>query len=213
MAEKIIYLIRHGQTTMNAMGKVFSGSSNVSLSEKGISDTKKVSGHPILRTVEELYVTPLVRTHQTADLLFGKEFPRKIVAPLAEMDFGDYEGVFITPESEENDPIIRQWIFDPEHLTFPGGENMVEHTDAAYAALLQLAENSQKRVIAVVAHSTTIRLLLTRVLDCPLITFRKIPCDNSCITRLDYEDGQFRIHFLNQSLDTDNTNPETSILG
>ena len=41
--------------------------------------------------------------------------------------------------------------------------------------------------IAVVSHKTTIRLLLSQLLTGDIQCFRKIPCDNSCVTLIEAE--------------------------
>lgn len=186
--KKTIYLVRHAQTTMNAKGKVFSGSSDVSLSEAGIESTKKMAENPLWKEMEEIYVTNLKRTHETADILFGKEVKRVEEPRFAEVDFGTYEGSIRTKENE-NDPVFYKWANDPEHLTFPGGDNMLSHAQDAYRALMEIIKESKAQRIAIVSHATTLRMLVSLIQTGNIKGFRSVPCENGSVIILHVEEN------------------------
>lgn len=182
----IIYLIRHAQTVHNKKGKVFSGKSDVLLSDKGKEEAGNLKKSGILKDVKEIYITPLTRTRQTADILFPEEIPRHTVKELAEMDFGDYEGRILEEENTE-DEVFSKWMNDPESLTFPKGDSFKDHAEEAFKALKDIAEKSNEDCIAVISHATTIRLIITQLLGKSLNTFREIPCENCSVTKVVYE--------------------------
>ena len=192
----IIYIIRHAQTVHNKIGKVFSGVSDVLLSENGRLEAEKCRNFKFLKDVEEIYLSPLRRAGQTADIIFDKKIKRTIVSEFSEMNFGDYEGKILEEDSRD-DEVFQKWINDPESLTFPGGDNFRQHAERAFDAFKRTAEKSVADVIAVVSHKTTIRLILTQLLGKPLNTFREIPCDNCSVTRVIYENGRFSSDEIN----------------
>lgn len=194
-----IYIIRHAQTTMNAKGKVFSGATDVSLSNSGIEATRSLSQNPLWRKMEHIYITPLIRTHETADILFDKTIERTIVPELAEMNFGDYEGKIMTPENAD-DPVFYNWVNNPEQLTFPNGENLMRHAEKAYQAVIKIAENDMFENVAIVSHATTIRLVMAKLMTGNIKCFRKIPCDNGCVSWLTSEENSIRIRYINAPL-------------
>lgn len=194
-----IYLIRHAQTTMNARGKVFSGITDVSLSVQGIEATKKTASNKLWSNIEHAYITPLVRTHQTADILFDKSVPRTIVPELAEMNFGDYEGRIMTAENCD-DPVFYKWINAPENLTFPNGQNLSVHADSAFTAFKKIAENQVYKNIAIISHATTIRLIFSLMLTDSVNIFRKIPCDNGCVSKIVAKGDELKIKYINAPL-------------
>lgn len=194
-----IYIIRHAQTTANEKGKVFSGATDVSLSKKGIEDTKLLSQNSLWEQIEHVYITPLIRTHQTADILFDKTIKRTIVPELAEMNFGDYEGKIMTPENAD-DPVFYNWVNNPEQLTFPNGENLLEHAESSLRALSDIAQNKEFENIAIVSHATTIRLLLSKLMTGNIKCFRKIPCDNGCVSLLSVDENAIKIKYINAPL-------------
>lgn len=192
----VIYLIRHAQTVHNKKGKVFSGKSDVSLSPEGIGQAEKCKGLPFLRETEEIYITPLVRTAQTADIIFPESIPRYVSPSLSEMDFGDYEGR-ILEEDNTDDEVFRKWLYEPEGLTFPGGDNFVSHAREALSAFTEIAEKSGKNTVSVISHATTIRLIITQLLGKELSYFRNVPCENCSVAKIIYENGKFTVEELN----------------
>lgn len=193
--ELIIYLIRHAQTVHNKKGKVFSGVSDVALSEKGKKEAEKFAKLDFLSNVEKIYITPLRRTRQTADIIFGKEREKTVIKALEEMNFGDYEGRVLDEDSKSDDVFIK-WMNDPENLVFPGGDSFKEHAEEAFEAFKAIAQGNEGK-IAIVSHRTTIRLILTQLLGRELSSFREIPCDNCSAARIVYENGCFTVEEMN----------------
>ena len=91
----LIVLLRHGETAYNAQRR-YQGVTDVPLSPEGRARLRKADFEP-----ETVYVTPLMRTAQTAEALFPHA--KQIVVPeLREMDFGGFEGR--TYDEMKNDP-------------------------------------------------------------------------------------------------------------
>ena len=80
-----IRLIRHGKTPQGER-RQYQGSLDTSLSENGRKSLRKADDRP-----EKVFVTPLKRTQETAEILFPGT-KQIVVAGLAEMCFGDFEG-------------------------------------------------------------------------------------------------------------------------
>lgn len=194
-----LYLIRHAQTTMNSLGKVFSGSTDVPLSEDGIKQTCTTANNPLWSTIDKVYITSLIRTKQTADILFPTHVPQIIIPEFSEVDFGDYEGQLMTPENQ-NDPIFYKWVNDPENLTFPNGENLLIHNQKAYLALKEIIDKSTEQNIAIISHATTIRLLLSYIITGNIKFFRNIPCDNGSVSMLKVDDTKINVKYINAPL-------------
>lgn len=191
-----IYLIRHAQTVHNKKGKVFSGVSDVLLSDEGKKDAEKCRELEFLKSTEKIYISPLKRTRQTADIIFGEETGKEIIPAFEEMNFGKYEGK-ILDEASETDEVFKLWMSDPENLTFPGGDNFKKHAAEAFSAFKEIAQSGGNDVISIVSHRTTIRLILTLLLSKPLNTFREIPCDNCSVAEIVFENDEFKVKRLN----------------
>ena len=77
-----IYLIRHGMTPGNKLGQ-YIGSSDEPIIESGFTAPKQVENPESKKLV---YVTPLIRTQQTAKIMFPNA-EQIVAADLREMDF------------------------------------------------------------------------------------------------------------------------------
>ncbi len=68
---KTFYFIRHGQTDANAQGLMCGGDWDISLNEVGLSQAAGLSNKILQVTpaIEELRVSPMLRTKQTAENL------------------------------------------------------------------------------------------------------------------------------------------------
>lgn len=192
----VIYLIRHAQTLHNKKGKVFSGVSDVLLSDEGKEEARKCRNLPFIQNIEKIYISPLIRTKQTADIIFGEEIEKTVITELSEMDFGDYEGRILDEENIDDEVFVK-WMNDPENLTFPHGDNFSGHALEAFSAFKKIAENEKADTIAVVSHRTTIRLILTQLSGNRLNTFREIECDNCSFSKIIFENDEYKIEKIN----------------
>jgi len=104
---KNLYLIRHGQSMQNKVANCFSGSTDVSISEKGKQQAAELSAFFRDIAVDEVYTSKLVRAIQTAKIIFGEERPLIQVEALREADFGAYEGKAF--EKGDPDPVYQAW--------------------------------------------------------------------------------------------------------
>ena len=197
-----IYLMRHAQTLINQKGKVFCGITETELSEEGKEMCRNISSLDIWSRFDKVYISNLKRTYDTANLIFDNKPIKVVVIPeFAELNFGDYEGKIMTKENKD-DPIFQQWVNNCESLTFPNGENLVEHTNACYEKLKEIVNNDQSESILIISHSTTIRTLLTKILNIDINSFRRIPCYNGHLTKVKYDDNGFSLEYLNTPLDS-----------
>ena len=80
-----LWLIRHGKTEGNKLAR-YIGTTDEPLCQEGIDFLGKMD-YPDIHTI---YVSPLKRCVQTAEILFPGE-PVHIIEELAECDFGEFE--------------------------------------------------------------------------------------------------------------------------
>ena len=110
-----LWLIRHGKTEGNKLAR-YIGTTDEPLCQEGIEFLKKMD-YP---KVQEIYVSPLRRCVQTAEILFPEK-PVHIIEELAECDFGEFENKnYKELSGNEN---YQKWIDSNGMLPFPGGES------------------------------------------------------------------------------------------
>lgn len=154
-----VILIRHGATAGNALRR-YIGRTDEPLSAEGIRQAKAAGNDPGLPLV---YVTPLVRTQQTASILFPNA--RQIVTDgLQEMDFGIFEGR--SASEMESDSDYRGWVDSGCLAPCPGGESKeafekrVQNAFAAAVSSHIRAEGADGVPAVFVVHGGTIMAIL-----------------------------------------------------
>lgn len=114
-----IELIRHGETVWQKE-KRYQGISDVPLSDEGRAKLMPSETKP-----DVVYVSPLLRAGETADLIFpGAE--HVVLSGLAEMDFGSFEGKNFA--DLQHDREYRLWVESNCELPCPGGEDKARFT-------------------------------------------------------------------------------------
>ena len=148
-APMLIYLLRHGLTAYNAE-KRYQGQRDIPLCPAGRAQLRQADLRP-----ETVYITPLCRTRQTAEVLFpGARLVE--VKDLQEMCFGSFEGRnFI---EMEHDPDYLAWVNANCESPCPDGETKAvfsERVCRAFAALVDRALAEGEETLVILAHGGT----------------------------------------------------------
>ena len=152
-----ICFIRHGQTDENSKGNV-QGRKDFPLNEEGRKQAHQVASYLINNNYhfDVIYSSPLSRAYETAkiiqqdmnlDLDIHKEFC------FIERDFGEYEGIKVSREAFI--PILND--------IGEGLEKSYEIQERVYEGLINIIEENKYNNILIVAHSHTIKALLTKL--------------------------------------------------
>lgn len=154
-----IYLIRHGMTGGNALRR-YIGSTDDPLSPEGEQAARSRGSFPDLSHV---FVTPLLRTRQTAAILFPNAH-QIVVDGLREMDFGDFENQ--SADDMADDPSYRAWVEGNCLGCCPGGESMESFSHRVCAAFSETMrrEKASERAVFVV-HGGTIMAVMDKFSD------------------------------------------------
>ena len=157
-----LWLLRHGATEGNASHRYVGRRTDEPLSAEGHEQCEALGTFP---QVEKVYVSPLLRARQTAELCFPCA-EAVVVAGLEEFDFGAFEGR--SAHDMKEDEAYRAWVDGWCKGRCPGGENRAEFiartTDALRDVLSGAAERGERRVV-VVAHGGTVMAALNAFAD------------------------------------------------
>lgn len=151
-----VLLLRHGETAYNAQGR-YLGRTDLPLSPAGRGAL--IPADLVPRVV---YVSPLRRTAETAEILFPG-VRQAVIPDLREMDFGVFEGR--SWRDMEDFAPYRQWVDGGCRGPVPAGESMAqfcERTCAAFAALADGASKEGAELLAIVAHGGTQMAVMER---------------------------------------------------
>ena len=151
-----IRLIRHGLTWQGEQKK-YQGALDTPLSDNGRKQLKRAEKDP-----EEVYVTPLVRTQETARILFPSAM-QITVDGLREMNFGTFEGR--SWQEMEQDAAYRAWVDGGCLGRCPGGEDRAAFSGRvcrAFDELLRAKLAAGEEELVIVAHGGTQMAILER---------------------------------------------------
>ncbi|MCM1039853.1 MAG: histidine phosphatase family protein [Ruminococcus sp.] len=115
----ILTFIRHGKTRANEERR-YLGKTDEPLSEKGIRDLLSYKEQGIYPKIDALFVSPMKRCLQTAEILYP-QLPAQIIPEWEEIDFGRFE--YKNYEMLKNDAAYQAWIDSNGTLPFPEGES------------------------------------------------------------------------------------------
>jgi broad specificity phosphatase PhoE len=193
----IIHLIRHGQTEHNRSGLTL-GRADVPLNELGRQQAAalgaKFADHPL----GAIYSSPLSRTYETARAIAGeRDVPLYTRDELLEMDVGETENITFAELRERYPEFLLQWGSDsPEEARMPGGESLLDVAARLEPFLTDLRAITHDH-IAVVTHNFVLKLLLCRLLDVPLRSFRTFGTDVASVSTVIMRDSRISVRVLN----------------
>ena len=195
MAELI--LIRHGKTAGNLLGRYIGSRTDEPLCDEG---REGLAGKQ-LPEVERLYVSPMKRCVETAEILWPGFDRKKMqkVTDLRECDFGGFENKNYKELSGNGD--YQAWIDSNGTLPFPNGESMDAFKSRcleAFARIVEEVSGAEQEWIAsgktgifragIVVHGGTIMAILEQY-GYPKAAYFDYQVKNGCGYRLTPVEG------------------------
>jgi alpha-ribazole phosphatase len=155
MAEKEIYLLRHGDTGRHGL---YIGSLDVPLSFKGREEIRETAKILRQKNIDKVLSSPMLRCRETCRIL-DMHSAYEVNDLLKEVDFGRWEGKSFSEILASDPGSVTAWANDPNHFCFPGGEALPDF-HLRISAIKNLLEEEGCRRILVVSHGGVIRHLL-----------------------------------------------------
>ncbi|SEM54698.1 probable phosphoglycerate mutase [Ligilactobacillus sp. WC1T17] len=209
------YLVRHGQTRLNRSRRL-QGTTNSPLTKKGQRMAKRLGKELAQIKFTAVYTSDLLRTKETAALILAENkqgYPPVYSDPdLRELSFGKFEeanNMTVIPTALRTlglSKIIRAFA-NEEHVAeltelfrTMDGEEEIEtsvHLEQRFRRALEtIAQEYQGRDVnlLIVTHGLILSNFIESLNgDVPLFLV-----DNSRASRIDYEQGKFKIIYINQ---------------
>lgn len=202
MSETRFWLIRHALVDENSRAILY-GTMDVPLCE-----TTLLAQTPMYQALASRLprpavwkVTPLSRTHRTANAIFRAGYPIQplsVEADMTEQSLGEWHGL---PHAE-----LPAKLAIPAHPFWPlagnekppGGESMVEVITRVGAVLERLADDHAGQDVIIVSHGGAIRAAIAHALDIPPDNALRLSIHNLSLTGLErYPDG-WRVTRVNE---------------
>jgi phosphoserine phosphatase len=201
-----LVLTRHGLTPRSTPEQHLGQGIDIALSEDGRAQARALSARLADVAFGRIVASPLVRAHQTARIVAAgssRTAPAVETDPrLAEMDYGEWEGMTYEEIDARDAARRRAWEADPSEIRCPGGESGDDVATRARSFLIDLlAADASGRTgsgpggdaappILVVAHSSFNRILVCVALGLPVSEFRlRLQQGQVNVTVLRFEHG------------------------
>ena len=157
-------MVRHGATVLSVEDR-FAGATDVALSDEGREQTRRLAERLSKEQISAVFASPLGRTMETARIL--AEPHQLMVQPrdgFREISHGHWEQMTRREVEERFPKEAAEWEKDPYTFAPEGGESGLAVTARALPALLELVRSNPGKMLLVVSHKATIRLLLSSLL-------------------------------------------------
>jgi broad specificity phosphatase PhoE len=194
------FLVRHGETSWNKLGR-FQGHEDISLNERGASQAKETAQAAAEWDHCAIYSSPLLRTVQVAEEIV-RVTPMSVSKEpgLKELSLGDLEGV-TGQEMREGWPLVfAQWRSNPEKMSMPNGESLVQLRERAWQVILDIErKHSSEDSVVVISHNFAIRSIVGELLGQPLEFFHRMSLNLASVCTFDSDDRGRRLTGYNST--------------
>lgn len=173
-----IHFIRHGEIAETKNG-AYIGVTDVSLSEKGRAELKKLDERFRYPYAPVLFSGPLKRCLETCEIIYPQSKPI-IVNELSEMNFGLWEGK--TAEELKDDETFKKWLSGDNSVIPPMGESSADFTRRICLMFQKIVDgliSTGNTEAVIVTHGGVIMTLLA-VYGLPQAKPFDWVCDSGC---------------------------------
>lgn len=194
-----LYLIRHGETDYNAVGR-YQGHMQIELNRLGHYQASLVCARLArMPRIHAIYSSDLVRCIQTiTPLATQRTMPITPDADLREIDVGLWEHLTI-PEIRAAFPTnFAAYLQAPGETIHMGGESYRQMQTRALRAIHRIIDqHNEDDHIVIATHGGTIRAIMCAVIGLDINHYNKLWAMNCSITTLQSTHGQLRLGSFN----------------
>ncbi len=176
-------LLRHGEPVG---GRRYRGQTDDPLSEKGWSQMRAAVGDRA--DWQSIVSSPLSRCEAFARELAARHgIALEVDTRLKEIGFGAWEGR--TPEDlvSEDASLLSRFLDDPIAHAPAGAEPLAEFRARVAAAWEDLLVRHDGKQVLLVGHAGVVRMVLSLVLDIPLVRVFRLHVPNAALSRIHIE--------------------------
>ncbi len=185
-----LLLVRHGNTADEETGRVYKGSLDIPLSDKGRDRMRKAAAFLSSFTIDKVYTSTLSRSVESGRIVAGPHgLDIEMTPALNEVSFGDWEGLSFDQIRQRYRREQELWLEDPGNHPPPGGESFCDAQARGMGRLQQIIDEHEGQTIAVVGHGGMLRIMIFSLLDLKLTKLFRFAQDYGAVNIVDIYDG------------------------
>ncbi|XP_057805158.1 probable 2-carboxy-D-arabinitol-1-phosphatase [Salvia miltiorrhiza] len=185
-AAKRVVLVRHGQSTWNAEGRI-QGSSDFSvLTQKGESQAETSRLMLLDDSFDVCFSSPLIRSKRTAEIIWSSRGEEIITdSNLREIDLYSFQGLLKNEGKAKYGAAFRQWQIDAPNFNIDGHYPVRELWSRARSCWTKILTHESKSIL-VVAHNAVNQALVATAIGLGTEYFRILLQSNCGVSVLDF---------------------------
>lgn len=188
--EKLLYIIRHGQTDLNREGIVQGRGIDAPLNETGKEQANAFFQAYRHETFDRIYTSRLQRTYQTVEPFVQEGVPFERLEGLDEISWGIYEGKPQTPEIMTGfNALISQWKNGQLHVAVDQGESPMQLIERQKLAMDYILSRKEERQVLICMHGRAMRILLAWLTGLDPAMMDTFPHTNTALYKVRVKDG------------------------
>jgi probable phosphoglycerate mutase len=192
--EKLLYIIRHGQTDLNKAGIVQGRGVNSPLNEMGVKQAKAFFDYYQHEGFDKIYTSTLLRTHQTVQPFVDAGIPAEALIGLDEIGWGIYEGQVQTPEIMTGfEALIKRWSEGDLDAAVDQGESPNTLMERQKEALSIILSREEERKVLICMHGRALRIFLCLLLGRSAAQMDQFPHTNTALYKVGWSNGSFTL--------------------
>ncbi|MGB4610852.1 MAG: histidine phosphatase family protein [Saccharofermentanales bacterium] len=156
-----LFMVRHGETQWNKLHKI-QGQVNIPLNETGEAEAEKLAAILQNKKFDAIYSSPLNRSKDTAEIVFGHEADIILEPLIIEMAFGIYEGFSYADLNIDEDHDLYSYFYDrANYVPVKGGESIQQVADRAKTFLGNMLTQHRDETVIAFSHGALIHYAIT----------------------------------------------------
>ena len=195
-----LILVRHGETAWNREER-FRGRKNILLNDKGILQAKLAAEYLNDFKIDLIVASPMQRALQTArEIKRDRNIEIIIDEEIADMDFGQWEGMKVNDVREKYPELFSIWVSTPHLCRIPDGENFQMVLDRSLRAIDKIKKLKNVKVASIITHRVVTMLLLCHYLGLDLARFWDIRQDSTAINMISWKnEDEYSVDLINET--------------
>ena len=200
MTQKLLYIVRHGQTDLNKQGNVQGRGMNTDLNDEGRKQANQFFQAYKDVPFDKIYISELKRTQQSIQQFIDLGIPYEKLAGLDELAWGIHEGQPSIPETTAQFlKLVRDWVDGKLDSKFEGGESPNEVMARQKEALNIIMSHPDEKTVLICMHGRALRLLLCLLTKKPLSEMETFPHQNLVLYKVAFDGEKFEIVDFNDA--------------
>jgi broad specificity phosphatase PhoE len=197
---KVIYIVRHGQTDLNKQGIIQGRGMDTDLNDEGRKQAGQFFDAYKSVLFDKIYISSLKRTQQSVQPFIDLGIPYEKLSGLDELGWGIHEGQPATTKNKaEFLQIMRDWLDGNLDEKFEGGESPNEVKERQKEALEIIMSHPEEKTVLICMHGRALRLLLCLLTNKPLTEMESFPHQNLVLYKVEYDGKDYQITDFNNA--------------